>query len=449
MDKLLCLISIGLFACAPLQYSFTYCLLLFTHMLISVLYVYKKDIRYEVLGFNAIFSLSLILVTYIYPLVVYPVFPNFSLFGYSYNENVITKASAMVNMAYSFYAMGYMMVLNKDARTNLLAYKKNFDFPAIIPRKLLVPWTLIDVLFFVIIIAAGGLEMFYSQYAGDKSVKAGVVFSLLWVFFQTFSILLIIVNLKYNSKFTYFAIGLIMFLLMAVGTRTLPLCIILLVAYTVSIKKDFSLFKIAIMGVVLFGLLSLVGIYRHGSADLSAFSSTDIGLWAYLEDFIVCTRNQYVIYDYVQQKGTTLGVSSLGYILAVIPFMQSFVSSLFGLSDADLRSESLTTKWESTDTGLGTHIVGDVYLAFGLIGVVFLFFALGYIVAKSRGAMFRGSWKGAIIYLVLVSGAVFMCRGSFFYSLKNIVWSLLIVLLVRNNKISRRHEVTLYDTWNL
>ena len=200
MDKLFCLLSIGLYAYAPMQYSFSYCLCLFVHMLLNVLYVYKKDIKYEVLGFNAIFSLSLILVTYIYPLIVYPVFPNFSLFGYSYNENVITKATAMVNIAYSFYAMGYIFVLKKDIKRHLLACRKDFKFPAFISRNLLSLWTKMDVLLFVIIIAVGGLEMFYSQYAGDKSVKAGGAFGFIWVFFQTFCILLTIINLRYNLK---------------------------------------------------------------------------------------------------------------------------------------------------------------------------------------------------------------------------------------------------------
>ena len=43
--------------------------------------------------------------------------------------------------------------------------------------------------------------------------------------------------------------------------------------------------------------------------------------------------------------------------------------------------------------------------------------------------MFLKNHKGTIIYLVLLSGALFMCRGSFFYSLKNIVWSLVLIFI--------------------
>lgn len=449
MDKLSCLISFALYICAPTQYSFIYCVCLFVHILLNALYVYRKDKKYEIIGYNTIFSLSLILVTYVYPLFIYPIFPTFSLFSFSYNENVITKASAMVNLAYSFYVIGYMTILNKDKNTNLIACRKNFIFPTIISKSLLSLWTKVDIVLFLFIIGAGGLEMFYSQYAGDKSVHASGIFGFLWVFFQTYCILLTIINLRLNNRSTYIAIGLIMLILMAVGTRTLPLSFIILVTYSICIKKNLSLTKIAFIGISIFIALSLVGRFRLGNAGFSDISSTDIGLWAYLEDFIVCTRNQYVIYDYVQQRGTTLGVSSLGYILAIVPFAQSFVCALFGLSDADLRSESLTTKWESTETGLGTHIVGDVYLAFGMVGVVLLFYSLGYIVAKARREMFLGNWKGTIIYLVLVSGSMFMCRGSIFYCLKNIVWSLIIILLVRNYQTSKKHETIIHDTRDL
>lgn len=448
MDKFFCLAAIALYIFAPAQYSFVYCVILLVHIMLNASYVFKKDMRYEILGFNTIFSVSLILVTYVYPLFVYPVFPTFSLFGFPFNEKVITKASAMVNIAYSFYAVGYMTILKRDIKSNLIAIRKVFKFPALIPRKLLSAWTIADVVIFLFIIAAGGLEMFYSQYAGDKSVHASGIFGFLWVFFQTFCILLTIINLRYSSINTYIIIGFVMFILLAVGTRTLPLSCILLVVYAIGIKKNYSTKQIVLVGIFLFIALSLVGRFRGGDTDLSDISSTDIGLWAYLTDFIVCTRNQYVIYDYVQLKGTTFGVSFLGYILAVVPFAQSIFCSVFGLSDADLRSESLTTKWESTDVGLGTHIVGDVYLAFGFVGVVLLFFSLGYVVAKARREMYLGNWKGAIIYLVLVSGSMFMCRGSFFYCLKNIVWSLLIVMLVRNLQISKKNETIIHDTRN-
>lgn len=61
--------------------------------------------------------------------------------------------------------------------------------------------------------------------------------------------------------------------------------------------------------------------------------------------------------------------------------------------------------------------------------------------------MFLGNRKGTIIYLILLSGAMFMCRGSYFYSLKNIVWSLIIVSLFGIIKKEEKNEVNLFNAW--
>ncbi len=430
MDKLLCILSLILYSYAPPnQYSFLYCTVLFVSLLANALYLFIKDYKIEILGYNSIFSLSIILVTYIYPLFIYQISPNFSLFGYAYNERVITKASAMVNLAYAMYVCGYMYILRRDLRNNLIQARQSFQFRKLIADHQLPLFTKIALFLFLLIIVAGGLSFFQSQYGGDKSEQAGGLFRLIWVLFQTFCILLTIINLHFDKKVTYAIICAIMLILMIVGTRTLPLCVIIVMMYAICLKKNYTIKRIAAIGVIAFVLFSIVGRLRLGNTDLSDVAASDIGVWAYFEDFIVCTRNQYVIYDYVQHNGTTHGISSLGYILAVIPFAQSIVGMLFGLTDADMRSEAMTTKWEGTDVGLGTHIVGDVYLAFGLSGVILLFYMIGYVVAKSRRYMFMGNWKGTIIYLVLLSGSMFMCRSSFFYSLKNIVWSLIIISL--------------------
>ena len=161
----------------------------------------------------------------------------------------------------------------------------------------------------------------------------------------------------------------------------MPLCIVSLIFYAFCLKRKYSLKRILLYVVFAFIVFSIVGRLRLGpDQDLSGISANELGVLNYFEDFIVCSRNQYVIYDFVQRKGVTFGISALGYVLAVVPFSQSIVCSLFGLSDADLRSEVLTTKWASSDAGLGTHIVGDVYLAFGLFGVIFLFYLLTYLI---------------------------------------------------------------------
>ena len=113
----------------------------------------------------------------------------------------------------------------------------------------------------------------------------------------------------------------------------------------------------------------------------------------------------YAIYDHVNNESITYGISSLSYILAPIPFLQSFVSFLFDIPAYNMRSESLTSYWvlgEGNPLGLGTHIVGDIYLSFGFIGVLFLFYFFGKIVTSSRMKSRMGSQSAFVIYYIVL-----------------------------------------------
>ena len=416
------LISLGMYFGSPMKYSQVYCIILFLLFVANSFLLYVQDRKNEPLGFNVLFTISFFLVSYIYPVFTYSIMPDYSMFAYSgFSSEVITRATALANVAYAVYSVGYtrnFLVMNigeKAIPICLISTKQNDRIIAL------------EIILFVLIVIAGGLEFFSDTYSGEGEANTNALFRFTYTFFQPLILFGCLVDCTMKGFKNSVVIFFIILVLLSTGTRTLPLCVMSVYLCYYSLRYHLSIQKVFVTLFVVFVFLSLIGHWR-GGGELSSISDNELTLFDYARDFIICNRNLYAIYDHVNNESITYGISSLSYILAPIPFLQSFVSFLFDIPAYNMRSESLTSYWvlgEGNPLGLGTHIVGDIYLSFGFIGVLFLFYFLGKIVTSSRMKSRMGSQSAFVIYYILLSGAIFMCRGSFFYSLKNLIWVLL------------------------
>jgi len=463
MDKVFLLISVILYVIAPEEFSSGFCWMLFLLFLGEAAYLYIRDFKYEKIGFNILFTLAFFLVTYMYPIFIEPFFPNFQILSIPlFNYDWVSKGTALANVAYACYASGYAYILNKtekkeeknkeditteneeikldkateedNAETDSLR-TGNVDAPYeptfLLYDKKLNLFTLFTILFFGLFVALGGMQVFKSMYGGGEAQVSGVT-HFVWMLEQSMLVILMICNLRVNNKFVYFVLGFIILLLLAVGTRTVPLNLVVPAIYFYCKQKNLSFGKIALFGSIFVILFAALGILRGGDSAMDAAGGDAVAQkFRSLMDFIIPNRDLYAIYDHTERDGYTYGISSLGYILNVVPFVQGLFVKLTGIPDYMLASERLTTYWEFGDVedawGLGTNIVGDVYLSFGIIGVILHFIFLGYVIAKCRQAYLDGSEKGYLLYMVMVAGVIFMCRGAFFYALKNIVWAFVII----------------------
>lgn len=444
MDKLFLILSLILYNFAPEYYSNTYCWALFVLFILNVIYIYIRDIDNEKIGFNSLFSLAFFLVTYLYPIFIAPFFPDFQILSIPpFNYNVVSKCTAMSNVAYACYGVGYVYALNKtiekkkqdDSAKTVIDNQKR-QMPVIFTEKQMNLALCINIVLFLMFVASGGLTFFMQTYYEMADVSFSGITGFVWVFFQTFCLLITIANFRNNSLVVYAVIGMIIMLLLAVGTRTLPLNLLVPALYYYCYKNNLSMSRIFVLGVIAVSLFVIVGIIRSNGRAMDAAGGDAIAeKFRSFMDFIIPNRDLYAIYDHVDMDGITYGISSMAYILAVIPFMQSLFMSLTGIPSYRLSSEHMTSFWEFGDDpeawGLGTNITGDVYLAFGFYGVIILFLLLGFVVSKTREMMSKQSWTGTMIYLILTSNSIFMCRGAIFYSLKNIVWSIFIIYVIR------------------
>lgn len=148
-------------------------------------------------------------------------------------------------------------------------------------------------------------------------------------------------------------------------------------------------------------------------------------------DLIINNRNVFLAVEIVQREGISYGVSMLSPLLAPIPFAQSLVISITGINADDMRSALIFTKETFGyvgDWGLGTSIVADVYLAFGVLGTLVMFIALGYFVNKAR-VNAQTSIFALVLYGVLLSYTVYIVRAEYLYFVRYFVWCSMIVLL--------------------
>lgn len=428
MQYLLLIISIVLFAAAPSNaYSFSICLYAFCIFLAGALLSIYKLRKVEFFGFNLLFTISFFGCCYIFPLFIYNIDDSFSLFHHGYDYKVITKATCLASLAYSCYACGLLQNLPK-----LVYYKKIHPDKKIRIMDLNIhPNSVFNtaILFFVLFIIAGGYNYLDNQYANN--VAEGGIITYFYVLVTLIPVLLAYtLNCKFRKKYIIGA-GIFTMLLLLTGSRTHPLAVLLGGFYVYNTRHKIPSYIIVLLlflGVI---FMAFIGATRGGQ-ELEADST--VGYWSAFLDLIVNNRNLFDAYSIVQSTNIAPTVL-IGPILAAIPMGQSLFCMLTGTPDYLMRSSAyITYEHFGADPplGLGTNIVGDVYIGGGLLAIFILFYLLGYLITKALHKIhINQNLNWYIFYLCLVTSGIFICRGSFFLFFRPFIWTLAILFSIK------------------
>ena len=84
------------------------------------------------------------------------------------------------------------------------------------------------------------------------------------------------------------------------------------------------------------------------------------------------------------------------------------------------------------EIGFGTNLIGDIYLAFGVIGVIFLMFLYGRILRNLYRSSIYGSGVATLVYGLMFMEVIFLTRAGLLTSLRPIAWTLLYYYLFNN-----------------
>lgn len=428
-------LSFSVFTFAPDVYDYQYvviCAALYVLFILIYLFIKRKK---NYLDFDCLFFVSYFFVTLYYPAFMYPTDPyRYVFYELGFDKDVMSFSSGLALLGISAYIMGALMITDKFKRSKV--EKKNNRL------KIKTTWIFVTAIVLVVLfIATGGYMKLFNEYVGGgaEDISDGGIGSYFYVFFPAFLFAGIIAefrNLKIeNEKKINFssinkigiAITCIVFILfIATGSRTIPIQLVLLIMglYTL-LYKPFGLFKFTATVVGGFTILALVGFLRSKYNEGKEFHVEDATM-----DLIINNRNSFLAIERVQNFGINYGESMLSPILAPVPFAQSLVISIFGLDEDQMRSALVFTKdtfgFVST-WGLGTNILADVYISFGILGITIFFAAFGFF---ANTAMKRGvhSISYLVLYGILISYAVYMSRAEYFFFVRYFIWSYFIIL---------------------
>lgn len=82
---------------------------------------------------------------------------------------------------------------------------------------------------------------------------------------------------------------------------------------------------------------------------------------------------------------------------------------------------------DSTQGGLGTALIGDIYYSFGIIGVVVLMFLIGLLVNKLSRT--HNSPYAMALLIVLAGNALFSPRVEYCYILRSLSYTIIFYIL--------------------
>lgn len=213
-------------------------------------------------------------------------------------------------------------------------------------------------------------------------------------------------------------IGLVIVGLVFVGTYVRP----------VRLREFLLLF---IVGALVMTLISLgrsestgIGLLTEGFSKFEFTSGYDVTL-----ELANSVRTLYMSLSNVPSNtGFFYGQLWLGDILSPLPFAQSLLLSVSNIKAHELGSAGYITYLtfgSNPQSGEGTSLIGDIYLNFGSLGVVFFMFLFGMLLKKITNASFQClDMKWVIGFGVMASLCFYISRSGLFVPTRSMVWAL-------------------------
>lgn len=450
-----CLLAGLLVYAAPNTYDYGFCLLILVLFLLNVIYYFvsNRTVSGNVANFDFFFIFSYGMTNFIYPVFYKPNNPNYTVFELPFNDNIISKSTAIAYLGFTFFVLGisnYRNLKIKRAKTN---NKPSFKINSLFIKSIF----LVAILSFIGYVATGGLTVIqkvYSSGDGGNLTEVGVYSYFNNVFVICANLLAIFVFLIKDkmTKIMAFAFIIICGLIMlTTGSRTLILGIglILIVSYGTFVRR---ITMPVMMLLILIGSFFMTVIQATRSQEFSTQSWTTSASknveiespFDIFNDLIINNRNLYVLVDFADEHQNVFFLSAISDLTSPLPGLFRYVSESINVPKELISGGDLPTFIEfgpNSDWGLGTNLVGETYVGYSYFGVCIILFLWGFAVRKSYDAS-ENNIYAFVIYFLLVSHAIFFPRAFYLYQPRTVVWSLLLVfiLLKITNALYRKRK---------
>lgn len=256
---------------------------------------------------------------------------------------------------------------------------------------------------------------------------------------------------QYISKLGFLfllIVALYSFLTLSAGSRSpiIKIFLLLFVGYIILRKKLINPIIYLILIIILGYFIEFIGFFRNIDGGLDILSRLNE---AYLlrSDYQDASGQKSLFPPSVELAGSVeayqsvvmdqeynsklYGLGILAPLISIIPGLGYLIQSIFSI---ELKgSAQYITEMVGTSYGTGTTALADIYLNFGLWGVIFIFFVFGYCVSNLDTKSYRDfkniSLLNQVLFMVLISNAIYLGRASIFYVFSDVVLVYIIVML--------------------
>lgn len=438
--------AVALYIFAPPGYNLFFCIILAVLFLFIGYKCVKKDFKSEFyLSINVILFIGFFLTTFIVPLFLEPAgFMPLSLSQY------INKCTALVVVAVVSYYIGWNSIEKRetgDEQCEIVVpqnLSKTFNF-------LFFLTTLIYVLYFI---------AFMNNKIGDGN-NLGVAY--LIPLLQSTSVLAMTLSclsaqqenrnllafiFKNRTIIACFCL-IIITSIAYIGDRTMPLFLVIsFLATYVYWVKPISFYRIILYFIAVAIIMLTVGFNRSDSKTnlfgnsavetaQTTLRNTD-GIEDVFIDFIPAQYDLYLCKSWKEDNGYYYPAKLVVIAVNPIPYLPSLLSQLlYGKEKAgDLNSDKITTKLfdqnvQATNSGMGTHAVGDIYISWGILGVIIIFLLFGKLLAYLR-YNYKKNIYVSIAWIIFLADSLYIPRATIFDCYRTVVFALFLLWLVKN-----------------
>ena len=137
-------------------------------------------------------------------------------------------------------------------------------------------------------------------------------------------------------------------------------------------------------------------------------------------------------------------------ILSPIPFAQSIYMDIIDLEWFEIDSSGYITYLvlgKYPTWGLGTSIIADIYVNFGLIGIIFFMLILGLFIKRLSIELKNPSdYKWFIMAITMGGISFYYARSNYLMSFRDIIWGFLFFkLMVQTRKIGKKKRLVMAE----
>jgi len=389
---------------------------------------------------------------------------NYKFFGRDYflDESLVSKAILISSIALNTFLIGYLSYKNNNIRIN----KSNIIYH---PTQIILFFNFVLFIFFLI---TNDTSYYSGGYGEGGEVLSG--FPGFFQQFYVFSIISYVTVITRNSivcqtkvnniisfislfnKFFLLFVTIFLFLILLSGDRgpIIQIGIVFLASFLIITKRKLNLIVILLFLIVSSSFFSFIGYYRtfketnsivnkielaveakKVSGKSKAFSPNTLELAGSVTTF-------HAALIYTENGSYTYGIFQGYQLLSIVPGFRFLFKNITGIDGDNVVSTKFLTiliQGDNITHGSGTTAIADVYLDFGLIGTIIIFFVFGYFLRKLEFKIFSDiipSVLNLTFFFVFISKAVYIGRSQIVFVLKEaIIVYLIIVILFYLSKL--------------